>query len=53
MSKELELVYHQTIEIPSDCQVSLEDKTITVKGPKGTLKRSFSRATDNNQNQRK
>jgi len=41
MSKELELVYHQTIEIPSDCQVSLEDKTVTVKGPKGTLKRSF------------
>ncbi|MBN2229563.1 MAG: 50S ribosomal protein L6 [Candidatus Thorarchaeota archaeon] len=36
-----EAVYNQTIEIPSECQVSLEDKTITVTGPKGTLKRSF------------
>jgi large subunit ribosomal protein L6 len=36
-----EAVYHQTIEIDSECQVTLEDKTITVKGPKGTLQRSF------------
>jgi large subunit ribosomal protein L6 len=36
-----EAVYHQTIEIHSECQVSVDDKTITVKGPKGTLTRSF------------
>ncbi len=36
-----ESVYDKRIEIPSDCQVSLEDKTITVTGPKGTLERSF------------
>ena len=34
-------VYEQRIEIPSECQVSLEDKTITVNGPKGSLERSF------------
>ena len=34
-------VYNQRIEIPSDCQVSLDDKTITVTGPKGKLERSF------------
>lgn len=34
-------VYNQRIEIPSDCQLSLEDKTIIIKGPKGTLRRSF------------
>ena len=34
-------VYEQRIEIPSECQVSLEGKTITVNGPKGTLERSF------------
>ncbi len=34
-------VYEQRIEIPSECQVSLEDKTVTVTGPKGTLERSF------------
>ncbi len=34
-------VYNQTIEIPSDCQLSLDNKTITVTGPKGTLERSF------------
>ena len=39
MSKEP--VYDQRIEIPSECQVSLEGKTITVTGPKGTLERSF------------
>jgi len=36
-----ETVYEQRIEIPSECQVSLEDRTITVKGPKGSLERSF------------
>jgi large subunit ribosomal protein L6 len=36
-----ESVYDQRIEIPSECQVALEDKTITVTGPKGTLVRSF------------
>ncbi|MGY5872439.1 MAG: 50S ribosomal protein L6 [Candidatus Thorarchaeota archaeon] len=34
-------VYDQRIEIPSECQVTLEDKTVTVTGPKGTLDRSF------------
>jgi large subunit ribosomal protein L6 len=37
-------VYHQTIEIHSECQVSLDDKTVTVKGPKGTLTRTFPEA---------
>ena len=36
-----EVVYEQKIEIPSECQVSLEDKTVTVNGPKGSLERSF------------
>lgn len=36
-----DVVYEQRIEIPSECQVSLEDKTITVNGPKGQLERSF------------
>ena len=34
-------VYDHRIEIPSECQVTLEDKTVTVTGPKGTLDRSF------------
>jgi large subunit ribosomal protein L6 len=34
-------VYEKRIEIPSDCQVTLERKTFTVSGPKGTLSRSF------------
>jgi large subunit ribosomal protein L6 len=34
-------VYEKRIEISSECQVTLEDKTITVTGPKGTLERSF------------
>ncbi len=33
--------YRQRIEIPSDCQVNLEGKTITVTGPLGTLERTF------------
>ena len=36
-----EAVYEQRIEIPSECQVSLEDKTVTVNGPKGSLERTF------------
>jgi large subunit ribosomal protein L6 len=36
-----EAVYEQRIEIPSECQVSLEDKTVTVNGPKGSLQRTF------------
>jgi large subunit ribosomal protein L6 len=36
-----EAIYEQRIEIPSECQVSLEDKTVTVNGPKGSLIRSF------------
>lgn len=39
MSKET--VYEKRIEIISECQVTLEDKTVTVTGPKGTLERSF------------
>ncbi|MFW9962939.1 MAG: 50S ribosomal protein L6 [Candidatus Sifarchaeia archaeon] len=39
MSKDA--VYEQRIEIPSECQISLTDKTVTVSGPKGSLKRSF------------
>ncbi|MGY5875827.1 MAG: 50S ribosomal protein L6 [Candidatus Thorarchaeota archaeon] len=39
MSKEA--VYEKRIEIPSDCQVTVEDKTITISGPKGTLERTF------------
>ncbi|MFW9769380.1 MAG: 50S ribosomal protein L6 [Candidatus Thorarchaeota archaeon] len=34
-------IYEQRIEIPSECQVSLEEKTVTVSGPKGSLTRSF------------
>jgi large subunit ribosomal protein L6 len=34
-------VYEQRIEIPSECQVSLENKTVKVNGPKGSLERSF------------
>ncbi len=36
-----EAIYEQQIKIPSECQVSLEEKTVTVNGPKGSLKRSF------------
>lgn len=36
-----EPIYQQQITIPSECQVSLEEKTVTVNGPKGSLKRSF------------
>ncbi|TFH08129.1 MAG: 50S ribosomal protein L6, partial [Candidatus Thorarchaeota archaeon] len=39
MSKEA--VYEKRIEISSECQVTLEDKTLTVTGPKGALERSF------------
>ncbi|MFX0106857.1 MAG: 50S ribosomal protein L6 [Candidatus Hodarchaeota archaeon] len=33
--------YEKRIEIPSDCEVTLEDKTLTVSGLKGTLTREF------------
>jgi large subunit ribosomal protein L6 len=36
-----ETVYEKRIEIPSECQVSIEDKTIKINGPKGSLERSF------------
>jgi large subunit ribosomal protein L6 len=36
-----EVVYEQRIEIPSDCQISLEEKTVKVNGPKGSLERVF------------
>jgi large subunit ribosomal protein L6 len=36
-----EAIYEQRIEIPSDCQISLDAKTVTVNGPKGSLERSF------------
>ncbi len=34
-------VYEKEIEIPSECQVSVEGDKVTVSGPKGTLERSF------------
>ncbi len=36
-----EYTYEQRIAIPEDCKVTLENKTVTVTGPKGTLKRDF------------
>ena len=36
-----EVVYEQKIEIPSECHLSLDGKTVTVSGPKGTLERTF------------
>ncbi len=36
-----DVVYEQRIEIPSECQISLEDKTVKINGPKGSLERSF------------
>ncbi len=36
-----EAIYEQRIQIPSECQVSFEENTITVNGPKGSLERSF------------
>ncbi|MFW9848130.1 MAG: 50S ribosomal protein L6 [Candidatus Thorarchaeota archaeon] len=35
------VAYEKRFEIPSDCQVTVEDKTITVSGAKGTLSRAF------------
>jgi len=34
-------VYEKRIEIPSDCQVTLDAKTVTVSGAKGFLQREF------------
>lgn len=34
-------VYEKEIEIPSECQVSIEGDRVTVSGPKGSLERSF------------
>jgi len=34
-------IYERRIEIPAGCQVTLQDKTITVAGPKGKLDRTF------------
>ncbi|MFW9908293.1 MAG: 50S ribosomal protein L6 [Candidatus Thorarchaeota archaeon] len=33
--------YEKRFEIPDDCKVTVENKTITVSGPKGKLTRSF------------
>ena len=41
MSETTQAAYEKRIEIPSDCQVSLEERTFTVSGPKGELKREF------------
>ncbi len=35
------VAYEKRLEIPSDCQVTVEEKTISVSGPKGTLSRTF------------
>ena len=37
-------IYEKRIEIPAGCQVTLQEKTITVKGPKGNLDRTFPEA---------
>nr|KXH70445.1 MAG: hypothetical protein AM324_01185 [Candidatus Thorarchaeota archaeon SMTZ1-83] len=34
-------VYEKRIEIPGDCQVTLDAKTVTISGAKGTLQREF------------
>ena len=34
-------LYEKRIEIPSECQVTLEDKTLVVSGPLGQLQRTF------------
>jgi large subunit ribosomal protein L6 len=34
-------VYEKRIEIPSECEVTLEEKTLTVSGPLGQLQRTF------------
>lgn len=34
-------IYEQRISIPEDCQATLEDKTVTVSGPRGSLSRTF------------
>jgi large subunit ribosomal protein L6 len=34
-------IYEQRITIPEDCQLTFEDKTVTVSGPKGSLSREF------------
>jgi large subunit ribosomal protein L6 len=39
MSKEA--VYEKRIEIPAEVTVTVEDKTVSVTGPKGTLAKSF------------
>lgn len=36
-----EYIYERRIKIPEDCKVTLEGKTVTVSGPKGTLTREF------------
>jgi len=33
--------YEKRMEIPSDCQVTVEEGTVTVSGPKGALTRTF------------
>lgn len=34
-------LYEKRIEIPEDCQATLEDKTVTISGTKGSLTRTF------------
>ncbi|MHA1770751.1 MAG: 50S ribosomal protein L6 [Candidatus Thorarchaeota archaeon] len=36
-----EALYEKRIEVPSECQVEVDDKTVKVTGPKGTLERTF------------
>ena len=35
------IVANQTVKIPEGLTVSVKSRTVTVKGPRGTLKRSF------------
>jgi large subunit ribosomal protein L6 len=41
MTESTNSAYEKEIEIPSDCQVTLEDRTFTVSGPKGQLSKEF------------
>ncbi len=36
-----EVLYEKRIEIPEDCQVEIDGKTVRVTGPRGTLERTF------------
>lgn len=41
MQMSMHPVYEQRIVIPDGCKVTIEERTITIEGPKGSLKREF------------